>query len=94
MASHACNAIDENVRCYAPDVGDSSVDLEIRFWIRDPMNGRANVTSDLSLGIWDRFAEHGIEIPYPQRDLHLRTPGSFQLSDDGKVEQVRREPED
>jgi small-conductance mechanosensitive channel len=85
---------DPKPACLLKNFGDSSVDLDIRFWIRDPMNGRANVTSDLLLGIWDRFAEHGIEIPYPQRDLHLRTPGSFQLSDDGKVAQVRREPED
>ena len=59
--------------CLLRDFGSSSVDLEIRFWIKDPMNGRANVTSELLLGVWDRFAEHGIEIPYPQRDLHLRS---------------------
>lgn len=85
---------DPKPACLLRDFGDSSVDLEIRFWIRDPMNGRANVTSQLLLGIWDRFAEHGIEIPYPQRDLHLRSPGAFQLNDDGAVEKVDREPED
>lgn len=79
--------------CLLRDFGDSSVDLEIRFWIKDPMNGRANVTSELLLGIWDRFAENGIEIPYPQRDLHLRSPGVFQLNDDGELEKVDREPE-
>lgn len=55
------------------DFGDSSVNIEIRFWINDPMNGRANVTSDLLIRIWDKFHANGIEIPYPQRDLHLRT---------------------
>lgn len=85
---------DPKPACLLRDFGDSSVDLEIRFWIRDPMNGRANVTSELLLGIWDRFAENGIEIPYPQRDLHLRSPGAFQLDDEGKVEAVRRDPED
>ena len=35
--------------CLLREFGDSSVDLEIRFWINDPMNGRANVTSDLLL---------------------------------------------
>ncbi len=59
--------------CLLRDFGESSVDLEMRFWINDPMNGRANVTSDLLLRIWDRFHAHGIEIPYPQRDLHLRS---------------------
>ena len=64
--------------CQLKDFGDSSVDLEVRFWIDDPMNGRANVVSPLLLGIWDKFHENQIEIPYPQRDLHLR---SSQLQD-------------
>tara|TARA_R110002111_G_scaffold91643_1_gene142470 strand:- start:174 stop:1481 length:1308 start_codon:yes stop_codon:yes gene_type:complete len=68
--------------CLLREFNDSSVDLEIRFWINDPMNGRANVTSQLLLGIWDRFAENDIEIPYPQRDLHLRSPESLAFNGD------------
>jgi len=60
-------------RCLLKGFGDSSVDLELRVWIDDPPNGRSNVLSDVLLGIWDRFHEHHIEIPYPQRDLHLRS---------------------
>ncbi len=63
-----------NPACLLRGFGDSSVDLEIRFWINDPMNGRANVGSAVLLKIWNKFHEHDIEIPYPQRDLHLRTP--------------------
>jgi small-conductance mechanosensitive channel len=48
--------------------------MEVRFWIEDAANGIANVTSDVLLKIWDAFHEHGIEIPYPQRDLHIRSP--------------------
>ncbi len=59
--------------CLLIGFGDSSVDLEVRFWIDDPMNGRASVKSDLLLRIWNKFHEHGIEIPYPQRDLHVRS---------------------
>ena len=59
--------------CLMKEFGDSSVNLELRYWINDPMNGRANVPSDLLLRIWDKFHEHNIEIPYPQRDLHLRS---------------------
>jgi small-conductance mechanosensitive channel len=59
--------------CLLKGFGDSSVDLELRIWIRDPMNGLSNVKSECLLGIWDRLAEHGIGIPYPQRDLHIRT---------------------
>ena len=61
------------------EFGDSAVNLEMRVWINDPMNGRANVMSELLICIWDKFHEHGIEIPYPQRDLHLRS------SDIGKL---------
>lgn len=60
-------------RCLLRGFGDSSVDLELRVWIEDPANGRGNVLSEVLLGVWDRFHEHGIEIPYPQRDLHIRS---------------------
>ena len=60
-------------RCLLRGFGDSSVDLEIRIWIDDPEEGRANVMSEVLLGVWDRFHEHGIEIPFPQRDLHLKS---------------------
>jgi small-conductance mechanosensitive channel len=59
--------------CHLREFADSSVNLELRFWIDDPMNGRANVISALLLGVWDRFHEHGIEIPYPQSDIHIRS---------------------
>ena len=54
--------------------GDSSVDLETRFWISDPANGVSNVASEYLLAVWREFHKHGIEIPYPQRDLHLKSP--------------------
>ncbi|MFK7815164.1 MAG: mechanosensitive ion channel family protein [Gammaproteobacteria bacterium] len=59
--------------CLVKGFGDSSVDLEIRIWVTDPMNGCSNVKSEVLLGVWNKFHEHGIEIPYPQRDLHLRS---------------------
>jgi small-conductance mechanosensitive channel len=59
--------------CQLLEFGDNSVNLEIRFWIRDPQNGTANVKTEVLLGVWDRFHEHDIEIPFPQRDLHIRS---------------------
>ncbi|HED13005.1 MAG TPA: mechanosensitive ion channel [Gammaproteobacteria bacterium] len=58
--------------CLLRGFGDSAVDLELRFWIDDPQNGRSNVMSEVLLGIWDRFHEQNIEIPFPQRDIHIR----------------------
>jgi small-conductance mechanosensitive channel len=72
--------------CALRGFGDSSVDLEVAFWIRDPENGIINVTSDVLLGIWDKFHEHGVEIPYPQRDVYLKTPIDVRHSPDSKKE--------
>ncbi len=58
-------------RCLLQGFGDSSVDLELRFWIEDPQNGVANIRSRVLLKIWDVLAENGIEIPFPQRDVHF-----------------------
>lgn len=60
-------------QCLLTGFGDSSVDLEIRIWIDDPSEGRSNVISEVLLRVWDLFHEHGIQIPYPQRDLHLKS---------------------
>ncbi|MBY4635549.1 mechanosensitive ion channel [Sphingopyxis sp. XHP0097] len=59
--------------CWITGFGDSSVDHELRFWISDPEGGLGNIQGDVYLRIWDKFKEAGVEIPYPQRDLHVRT---------------------
>jgi len=59
--------------CLLRGFGDSSVDLELRIWISDPQNGTANVKSEVLLLVWDKFHEHGIEFPFPQRDLHIKS---------------------
>ena len=66
-------------KCLMVGFGDSSVDLQLRFWIRDPQNGVANITSEVMLSIWDTLKSHGIEIPYPQRDLHLAPESSLRV---------------
>lgn len=59
--------------CQLKNFGDSAIDMELRIWISDPENGISNVSSAVRIAIWDTFKEHGIEIPFPQRDLHLKT---------------------
>jgi len=66
--------------CQLRAFGDNSVDLELRLWIGDPMNGVNNVRSDTLRLIWKAFHEEGIEIPYPQRDLHLRSAEPLRVS--------------
>jgi len=60
-------------QCNLMECGDSAIEFDLRFWITDPENGIANIRSDVYFAIHDAFIENGIEIPYPQRDLHLRS---------------------
>ena len=59
--------------CILNGFGNSSVDLILRFWINDPEKGVANIKSEILLNVWDKFHENDIEIPYPQRDIHIRS---------------------
>lgn len=68
--------------CLVRGFGDSSVDLELRFWINDPDGGVANVSSAVYLEVWKRFQEHNIEIPFPQRDLNIRSSVPFEFKTD------------
>ena len=51
--------------------GESSLDFELRCFIQD-IDERLQVISDLNFALDAAFRENGIEIPFPQRDLHVR----------------------
>jgi potassium efflux system protein len=55
------------------DFGDSSLDFELCAIIHD-VNRRRHVTSDINRAINAAFNKQGIEIPFPQRDVHFRGP--------------------
>lgn len=59
--------------CYLRNFGDSSVDFILHFWVDDVTSGRWKPHSEVMFEIWRKFKEYGIEIPFPQRDLHLKT---------------------
>lgn len=89
LAQKLClEAIDETGRaasepapsCPMRGFGDNSVNLEMRFWISDPEGGRANVISEVLLNVWDKFREHGVDIPFPQRDLHLKSAPTLSVA--------------
>jgi small-conductance mechanosensitive channel len=63
-----------------PDViftefGDSSLDFDLRVWTSDYITKPKILQSDLNFAIRKTFKERGIEIPFPQRDIHLRSGG-------------------
>ncbi|WP_040615737.1 mechanosensitive ion channel domain-containing protein [Oceanicola granulosus] len=57
--------------CHITGFGDSSVDYILRFWIRDPTGGLTNIRGNVYLALWDAFREHGISIPFPQREVKV-----------------------
>jgi len=70
-----------------PDVvflgfGDSSLDFELRVWTEDSLRTPQILKSDLYFRIFQAFTENGIEIPFPQRDIHVRSvaPGAKLLA--------------
>lgn len=53
--------------------GDSALELELRAWSSSGVTRRGKLVSALNFAIYEKFQEHGIEIPFPQRDLHIRS---------------------
>jgi len=47
------------------------MDLTLQFWIRDPENGQGNVKSEVNLAVLDVLNAEGVQIPFPQRVMHV-----------------------
>lgn len=59
---------------YFSGLGDNSIDFEVRGFLRD-IGGGLGVTNDLRMTIFKRFRDEGIEIPFPQRVVHVKSEG-------------------
>ncbi|WP_348655487.1 mechanosensitive ion channel domain-containing protein [uncultured Roseivirga sp.] len=62
----------------APDVlfleyADSSLNFDLMIWTSTYINRPKVLISQLYFEIFEKFKEHGVEIPFPQRDLHIRS---------------------
>jgi len=67
-----------------PDVlldsfGDSSWNMKLRVWIDNPQRHHL-IRSQINCAIVEKFRERGIEIPFPQRDLHIIPEGTFEIN--------------
>ncbi len=82
---HKVKAIIQNILESHPDIlndppadvfftafGDSSLDLTILFWLSN-FRDRLRVIDDVNMAIKDRFEAENIEIPFPQRDIYIRS---------------------
>ncbi|QYH38248.1 mechanosensitive ion channel [Algoriphagus sp. NBT04N3] len=55
------------------DYGDNSINFTLRVWTSEYINRPNVLKSQLYYEVFKRFGEEGIEIPFPQRDLHLKS---------------------
>jgi small-conductance mechanosensitive channel len=56
------------------EFGESALNFELRVWSVDMAHRAGSLESQLNFAIWDKCKEHGIEIPFPQRDLRIKEP--------------------
>ncbi len=61
------------------NLGESSLDFRLLFWT-DDFDNWVVIKSEITFKIYDALTAAGIEIPFPQRDLHIRTMPGNQLS--------------
>jgi len=54
--------------------GDNAIEFEVQCWIDDPEEGVGNIRSDVLKQVWHLFREHGVEIPFPQREVRFAGP--------------------
>ena len=65
------------------EFGDSSLNFELWVWTIKYTNRPVVLQSDLYYAIFRKFKEEGVEIPFPQRDLHVRSGMEFLQSRSG-----------
>jgi small-conductance mechanosensitive channel len=59
----------KRVRCVCAEMADSSVNFNLFVWADAPK--RSYVVSDVLKCVYDTLNQNGIQIPFPQRDIHL-----------------------
>ena len=64
--------------CWMTEFGDSSINFLLRFWIEDPQQGLTNIRGKVMMALWDAFKENGISIPFPHREVIMKTPVTVQ----------------
>jgi len=57
---------------YLANFGADGLEFTLSAWISDPQNGQAALRSEINLAILQGLREAGIEIPYPQRVVHMK----------------------
>jgi len=71
---------DYQPKVFLREFAENGIQMELTVWIRDASEGQGNLRSDINWAIWRRFKAAGIEIPYPQRVVHLARGVGFKTN--------------
>ena len=61
----------ESADAYVSEFASDGINLQLGYWLIDPENSTLKLNSDILFEIWDEFQKHGIEIPFPQREVRV-----------------------
>ncbi len=67
--------IEERADVEISGFGDSGIDILVEFWMEGIDDGANRVGADLLLMIWQALRDNDIEIPFPQREVTILSPG-------------------
>jgi small-conductance mechanosensitive channel len=59
---------------YLSNFAADGLELTIAFWVLDPENGQLSVRSGVNRAVLDTLNREGVDLPFPQRVIHLQTP--------------------
>jgi small-conductance mechanosensitive channel len=62
--------------------GDSSLNFELRAWTVELATRPSLFRSNLYFALWEKFKEHNVEIPFPQRDVNFRNSLQVEMSEE------------
>lgn len=74
-AGHAAVLREPSPTVFFSGFGDSSLNVELVVWTREMAQNPMRFRSELNFAVDAAFRRHGIEIPFPQRDLHIKEGG-------------------
>ncbi|MDP4773079.1 MAG: mechanosensitive ion channel [Limnohabitans sp.] len=86
LLTQACESQERVLKDPAPNAflsqfGADGLEFTVSYWIADPENGQLALRSTINMQILAALREHKIEIPYPQRVMHMVNPSSMAAKD-------------
>lgn len=71
--NHPMALKDPKPECFLRSFGESAINFKLFVWVADITHINYSIQDEILFTIWHKFKDNNIELPYPQRDVHIRT---------------------